>query len=73
MTRAWLHHGSDTPTSVRALLHHKDQKGPNILKGIVVFQSLTYLLEEVVFKSCSEITFGMSVSITAFWKEMEIL
>jgi hypothetical protein len=39
----------------------------------VVFQSLTYLLEEVVFKSCSEITFGMSVSITAFWKEMEIL
>ena len=29
------HHGSDTPTSARAILHHTDQKGPNILKGSV--------------------------------------
>ena len=34
-TRAWHHHGSDTPTSARAILHHTDQKGPNILKGSV--------------------------------------
>ena len=27
----WHHHGSDTPTSARAILHHTDQKGPNIL------------------------------------------
>ena len=31
----WHHHGSDTPTSARAILHHTDQKGPNILKGSV--------------------------------------
>ena len=30
-TRAWYHQGSDTPTSARAILHHTDQKGPNIL------------------------------------------
>ena len=30
-TRAWHHHGSDTPTSARAVLHHTDQKGPNIM------------------------------------------
>ena len=29
------HHGSDTPTSARAILHHTDQKGPNILTGSV--------------------------------------
>ena len=23
-TRAWHHHGSDTPTSPRAILHHTD-------------------------------------------------
>ena len=34
-TRAWHHHGSDTPTSAKAILHHTDQKGPNILKGSV--------------------------------------
>jgi hypothetical protein len=25
------HHGSDMPTSARAILHHTDQKGPNIM------------------------------------------
>ena len=34
-TRAGHHHGSDTPTSARAVLHHTDQKGPNILTGSV--------------------------------------
>ena len=32
---AWHHHGSDTPTSARAVLHHTDPNGPNILKGSV--------------------------------------
>ena len=35
MTRVWHHHGSDTQTSARAILHHTDPKGPNILKGSV--------------------------------------
>ena len=30
-TGARHHHGSDTPTSARAILHHTDQKGPNIM------------------------------------------
>ena len=34
-TRVGHHHGSDTPTSARAVLLHKDQKGPNILTGSV--------------------------------------
>ena len=28
-TGARHHHGSDTITSARAILHHTDQKGPN--------------------------------------------
>ena len=32
---AWQHHGSDTPTSARTVLHHTDPNGPNILKGSV--------------------------------------
>ena len=28
---AWHHHGSDRPTSARAVLHHTDSNGPNIL------------------------------------------
>ena len=32
---AWHHHGSDTPTSAWAILHHTDQNGQNILKGSV--------------------------------------
>ena len=40
-TRAGHHHGSDTPTSARAILHHTDQKGPNILTGsVLLFQVL---------------------------------
>ena len=27
------HHGSGTPTSSRAILHHTDPNEPNILKG----------------------------------------
>ena len=34
-TRVGHHHGSDTPTSARAVLLHTDQKGPNILAGSV--------------------------------------
>ena len=30
------HHGSDTPTSARAILHHTDQKGPNNLHPSVI-------------------------------------
>ena len=33
-TRPGHHHGSDTPASARAILHHTDQKGPNILTGV---------------------------------------
>ena len=40
---AWHHHGSDRPTSARAILHHTDQKGPNILKGSVCALNLYYL------------------------------
>ena len=35
-TRAGHHHGGDTPTYARAILHHTDQKGPNILTGSVL-------------------------------------
>ena len=31
----WHHHRSDTPTFARAILHHTDQKGPNVFKGSV--------------------------------------
>ena len=34
-TRAGHHHGSDTHTSARAILHHTDQNGLNILKRSV--------------------------------------
>ena len=33
--RAWYHHGSDTPTSPRAILHHTDPNPPNISGGSV--------------------------------------
>ena len=36
MIGARHHHGSDTPTSARAILHHTDQKGPNIMHPSVV-------------------------------------
>ena len=32
--------GNDMPTSARAILHHTDQKGPNILKGSVNYPLL---------------------------------
>ena len=41
-TTAWHHHGSDRPTSARAVLHHKDPNGPNILKGSVCTQIMDY-------------------------------
>ena len=31
------HHGSDTPTSARAVLHHTDPKVPNIMEPSVPF------------------------------------
>ena len=34
-TRAWHHHGSDTPISPRAIYVLKSVKGPNILGGSV--------------------------------------
>ena len=34
------HHGSDTPTSARAVLHHTDQKGPNIMHPSVSHSTL---------------------------------
>ena len=42
-TGARHHHGSDTPTSARAILHHTDQKGPKFLKGSVCTLNLYYL------------------------------
>ena len=32
----WHHHGSDTPTSHRAILHHTDPNAPNISGGSVL-------------------------------------
>ena len=32
---AWHHHGSDKPTSTRAILHHTDPNAPNISGGSV--------------------------------------
>ena len=41
----WHHHGSDTLTSARAILHHTDQKGLNILHPSVrLYHSLFLLL-----------------------------
>ena len=55
--------GNDMPTSARAILHHTDQKGPNILKGSVyllfVYHSLfifwaTYLAGLLIRKKISK-------------------
>ena len=43
------HHESDTPTSARAILHHTDQKGTNILEGSVLTVFLAIFL--IVFYS----------------------
>ena len=39
--------GSDTPTSARAILHHTDQKGPNILTGSVYYTDQLHNLTNV--------------------------
>ena len=47
------HHGSDTPTSARAVLLHTDQKGPNILTGSVSdsdSDSFTHKYKKFAFK-----------------------
>ena len=46
-TTAWHHHGSDRPTSARAVLHHTDPNGPNILKGSVL-QTIYVLKTEIL-------------------------
>ena len=38
-TRVWHHHGSDTPTSPRAIYKLKSEKGPNISGGSVSTQA----------------------------------
>ena len=38
-TGAGHHHGSDTPTSARAILHHTDQKEPNIMCNYIRFNT----------------------------------
>ena len=54
-TTAWHHHGSDTPTSARAVLHHTDPNGPNILKESVCtymkpkLSTSTYLTQKTLF------------------------
>ena len=45
----WHHHGSDTLTSARAILHHTDQKGLNILKGSVVVVVVVALILKASF------------------------
>ena len=45
---AWHHHGSDTPTSARAVLYHTDPNGPNILKGSVY-------IEINIYKKCNSL------------------
>ena len=41
--RAWDHHGSDKPTSPKAILHHTDPKGPNISGGSVADKHYNFL------------------------------
>ena len=53
------HHGSDTPTSARAVLLHTDQKGPNILTGSVGM----YFDAAVVFVTNSSLFFRLAVAI----------
>ena len=51
------HHGIDTPSFARAVLHHTDQKGPNILTGSVSQKKIdctvlfTYLLTVSIKRS----------------------
>ena len=40
MTREWHCHGSDTPTSPRAILHHTDPSAPNISGGSVCSKTI---------------------------------
>ena len=42
-TRAGHHHGSVTPNSARAILHHTDQKGPKNLKASVDSDSYVWV------------------------------
>ena len=53
--RAWHHHGSDTPTSPRAVLHHTDANLCTILHTTVVmslFQST--IVQRIVFAETIE-------------------
>ena len=45
-------HGSDMPTSARAILHHTDQKGPNIMHPSVTSTDLLFI--------CSQSTITLS-------------
>ena len=47
-TRAWRHHGSDRPTSPRAILHHTDQNAPNISGGSV-YEYIFFISESIWF------------------------
>ena len=60
-TTVWHHHGSDTPTSARAILHHTDQNGPNILKGSVDSENLSknYTQLTKMFREEFSFVFGL--------------
>ena len=64
---AWHHHGigSDRPTSARAVLHHIDPNGPNILKGSVPqikFQTMRHPLMNLV-----NTTLSQTIKSELFW------
>ena len=51
MKKLWdlKNHGSDTPTSARAILHYTDQKGPNILTWSVLdMDFLIYIRQSLI-------------------------
>ena len=58
------HHGSDMPTSARAVLHHTDQKGPNILTGSVFTFSIIIISDLVLFMKITSLTFLKIVVLT---------
>ena len=55
--RAWHHHGSDMPTSPRAILHHTDPNTPNISGG-----SVATIQSKMSFSSYKKFLFQMTMN-----------
>ena len=63
-TRAGHHHVSDMPTSARAILHHTDQNGQNILKGSV-YEEIRYLEKRKNKETKALVKFSILISTPA--------